>query len=79
MKRAVLIILALVLGALCLTGCFPDDYLDEKPVDIPVKPEPEPDQEPEPGPSAPLELNVVGRQLVDSDGNIVNLHGFGQT
>lgn len=79
MKRTVLTVLAIVLSALCLTGCFPDDYLDDDPVDIPVKPEPEPDQEPEPGPSTPLELNVVGRHLVDSDGNIVNLHGFGQT
>ena len=26
-----------------------------------------------------FELNVVGRYLKDSDGNIVNLHGFGQT
>ncbi len=27
----------------------------------------------------PMELNVEGRFLKDSDGNIVNLHGFGQT
>ena len=41
--------------------------------------EPEPEPVPEPDDNAPLRLNVVGRYLVDEDGNTVNLHGFGQT
>ena len=42
-------------------------------------PTPEPEPEPDPEDNTPLELNVVGRYLMDAQGNIVNLHGFGQT
>ena len=72
-----------------MNACFPDDYLDEtKDPVVPEKPEQKPETEkpetekPEteiPEFTGPLELNVVGRYLKDSDGNIVNLHGFGQT
>ena len=66
------------------TGCFPDDYLDDKddPETPVVKPEVKPeikDTVPQTGFTGPLELNVVGRYLKDAEGNIVNLHGFGQT
>ena len=50
--------------------------------DFPVEKDPDviqPDPIPEPDDNAPLRLNVVGRYLVDEDGNKVNLHGFGQT
>lgn len=50
--------------------------------DFPVEKDPDviqPDPIPEPDDNAPLRLNVIGRYLVDEDGNKVNLHGFGQT
>lgn len=50
--------------------------------DFPVEKDPDviqPEPIPEPDDNAPLRLNVVGRYLVDEDGNKVNLHGFGQT
>ena len=50
----------------------------EPPVVNPT-PDPTPDPEPDPEDNTPLELNVVGRYLMDAQGNIVNLHGFGQT
>lgn len=79
---------AVALAVLSMNACFPDDYLDETDPVIPEKPEQKPETEkPEtekPGEeipefTGPLELNVVGRYLKDSEGNIVNLHGFGQT
>ena len=80
---------AVALAVLSMNACFPDDYLDEtKDPVVPEKPEQKPETEkPEtekPGEeipefTGPLELNVVGRYLKDSEGNIVNLHGFGQT
>ncbi|MBE6238945.1 MAG: glycoside hydrolase family 5 protein [Bacteroidales bacterium] len=79
---------AVALALLSLNACFPDDYLDETDPVIPEKPEQKPETEkPEtekPGEeipefTGPLELNVVGRYLKDAQGNIVNLHGFGQT
>ena len=75
---------AAAVALLGVAGCFPDDYLDETkdPVDPEVKPEVKPeikDTIPETGFTGPLELNVVGRYLKDAEGNIVNLHGFGQT
>ncbi len=79
---------AVTLAVLSLNACFPDDYLDETDPVIPEKPEQKPETEkPEtekPGEeipefTGPLELNVVGRYLKDAQGNIVNLHGFGQT
>ena len=53
MKKLLLMIAALVLGSLCWTGCFPDDFLDDKPVVNPQpqpKPEPDPTPDPEPEP-----------------------------
>lgn len=83
MKRYLLTFFVAALAIFGMYGCFPDDYLDDrKPIpDNPVTPEnPDSDtEEPEPDDGAPLELNVVGRYLKDADGNIVNLHGFGQT
>ena len=80
---------AVALAVLSMNACFPDDYLDEtKDPVVPEKPEQKPETDkPEtekPGEeipefTGPLELNVVGRYLKDSEGNIVNLHGFGQT
>lgn len=80
---------AVALAVLSMNACFPDDYLDEtKDPVVPEKPEQKPETEkpetekPEteiPEFTGPLELNVVGRYLKDSEGNIVNLHGFGQT
>ena len=79
---------AVALAVLSMNACFPDDYLDETDPVIPEKPEQKPETEkpetekPEteiPEFTGPLELNVVGRYLKDSEGNIVNLHGFGQT
>ena len=80
MKRYLLTFFVAALAIFGMYGCFPDDYLDDrKPItDTPENPDPGTD---EPGidDNAPLELNVVGRYLKDADGNIVNLHGFGQT
>ena len=80
----------MVAAALCFTACAPEDIpetgdekgevkppwhdkedKEETPSDPPTTPEPED--------NTPLELNVVGRYLKDAQGNIVNLHGFGQT
>lgn len=45
-----------------------------------IQPPVEQPEDDDPRPETPaLELNVVGRYLKDSEGNIVNLHGFGQT
>lgn len=79
----------MVAFALCLTACSPEDIPEDgkeetgevKPPwhdkedneETPVDPTPEPED------NTPLELNVVGRYLKDAQGNIVNLHGFGQT
>ena len=75
---------AVVVALLGVCACFPDDYLDDKddPETPVVKPEVKPeikDTVPQTGFTGPLELNVVGRYLKDAEGNIVNLHGFGQT
>lgn len=75
---------AVVVALLGVCSCFPDDYLDDKddPEAPVVKPEVKPeikDTVPQTGFTGPLELNVVGRYLQDAEGNIVNLHGFGQT
>lgn len=77
MKRYLLVISSVILASLSWTGCFPDDYKDDRPVVTP----PQIEEEEESGPEdlTPLELNVVGRYLKDAEGNIVNLHGFGQT
>jgi hypothetical protein len=81
MKRFYVMMAAAVLMIIGLSGCFPDDYLDEtKKPEVEV-PDPDDEKDPTPGPedNTPLELNVVGRYLKDAQGNIVNLHGFGQT
>ena len=80
MKRHLLTFFVAALAIFGMYGCFPDDYLDDrKPIpDTPENPDPGTD-EPGKDDGAPLELNVVGRYLKDADGNIVNLHGFGQT
>lgn len=75
MKKLALMIFAIVFASICWTGCSPEDIPDEP--SGPVVPEPDP--QPEKEPDLPLELNVVGRYLKDADGNIINLHGFGQT
>ena len=78
-------VLLSVLLSLMAVSCRPYVEPEEEPetvVPTPTpEPEPEPDPEPGPGPDddIPLELNVVGRYLKDAQGNIVNLHGFGQT
>ena len=82
----------MVAAALCFTACTPDDITETDPEEEKgeVKPpwhdkeeeeevEPPVDPTPEPEDNTPLELNVVGRYLKDAQGNIVNLHGFGQT
>ena len=81
MNRLLIRIGVMALSLFAFAGCFPDDYLDDKkPIpDTPVVPEEEPKDEPVIDDNAPLELNVVGRYLMDLQGNIVNLHGFGQT
>ena len=50
MKRFITILCFSVLACFCWTGCFPDDYLDDKPVVAPPKPQPDPEPEPEPEP-----------------------------
>lgn len=55
-----------------------EEVIPEEP-DTPVIPEEEDKEEDEPEDNTPLVLNVVGRYLKDAQGNIVNLHGFGQT
>ena len=84
MKNLLKWIGAVAVAILGVCACFPDDYLDDKddPETPVVKPEVKPeikDTVPQTGFSGPLELNVVGRYLKDAEGNIVNLHGFGQT
>ena len=73
MRRTIFIAAAIALSAICWTGCTPEDVIEDKPVEKPEIPVPDPE------PDVPLDLNVVGRYLKDSQGNIVNLHGFGQT
>lgn len=68
-----------ILAVFCVAGCFPDDLQENRPEVETPEPDPVPDPVPEPDGNAPLELNVVGRYLMDSQGNVVNLHGFGQT
>ena len=75
MKNILLTIFAALL-LICWNSCAPVDNPEEEDPEV-VKPAPEP--EPEPDVDAPLHLNVVGRYLKDAEGNIVNLHGFGQT
>ena len=84
-------IIGMCLLLFCLAACSDDTKeLDDllPPEEETTDPEPEPEPEPEletpvtpeePEDQTPLVLNVVGRYLKDAEGNIVNLHGFGQT
>ena len=80
----------MVAAALCFTACAPEDIPETEDEKGEVKPPwhdkedkeetpSDPPTTPEPEDNTPLELNVVGRYLKDAQGNIVNLHGFGQT
>ena len=66
--------------AMMAASCFEHtEWVPPTPPDkVDPKPEPKPDTDTIPDYSV-FELNVVGRYLKDNDGNIVNLHGFGQT
>ena len=77
------LLMALLLGFSGLVSCFPDN-LDEDDPQQQLTPAPGPEEKPEvtdpqPDDGAPLRLNVVGRYLVNEQGDRVNLHGFGQT
>ena len=78
---SVLLILLIVIQG--LVSCFPDDYREtdspQQVIPSPVPEEKPEDTDPMPDDGSPLRLNVVGRYLVDDQGNRVNLHGFGQT
>ena len=63
-------------GGEILKEVIPEEDPKEE-VEEPEKEPEEPKEEPED--NTPLVLNVVGRYLKDLQGNIVNLHGFGQT
>lgn len=70
----------LLFTAFALSSCS-----DSSDKELPITPEtPETSEPEEPLPddeeeNVTLSLNVVGRYLKDAQGNIVNLHGFGQT
>lgn len=55
-----------------------EEVIPEEP-ETPVVPEEEDKKEEDSDDNTPLVLNVVGRYLKDAQGNVVNLHGFGQT
>ena len=87
MKKVVKFLIMLFV-ALCWNACSDGGenlILDENPKEEIEGPKEEPKEEPEDDPieepedNTPLALNVVGRYLKDLQGNIVNLHGFGQT
>ena len=84
-----LMVALMVAAALCFTACAPEDIPETEDEKGEVKPPwhdkedkeetpSDPPTTPEPEDNTPLELNVVGRYLKDAQGNIVNLHGFGQ-
>lgn len=88
--KKILSALALMSLIFCATGCFPDDFIDDEKEENPTQnpgqetdkedeKEEEKEEENEIEYTGPLSLNVVGRYLQDAEGNIVNLHGFGQT
>lgn len=60
-------------------SCFPEIDVEMDPEPEPVVPQPKPETDKEEDVVMPLRLNVVGRYLKDEQGNVVNLHGFGQT
>ncbi len=77
-------LLLAVFMSVFIVSCGPEIEPEEKPDPVVPAPEPEPEPEPEPTPDpVPVPeyngIKVVGRNLVDASGNIVNLHGFGQT
>ena len=76
--------LLMVLIACCWFSCSGEkleEVIPDPPKEEPEAPKEDPKEEPgtEPEDNTPLVLNVVGRYLKDAQGNIVNLHGFGQT
>ena len=75
-----------VFMTVCIVSCGPDIEPEEKPDPVVPAPDPEPGPEPEPEPEpepTPVPeyngIRVDGRNLVDESGNVVVLHGFGQT
>lgn len=86
MKKVVKLFIMLLV-AFCWYSCSDggEDLIPEKLKEEIEGPKEEPKEEPEDDPieepedNTPLALNVVGRYLKDLQGNIVNLHGFGQT
>lgn len=73
------LIIRILCAAFMLGGMWAcSEKVQLAPIDPPGKEDPEEDDDPAPDYST-FELNVVGRYLKDSEGNIVNLHGFGQT
>ena len=75
-----------VFMTVCIVSCGPDIEPEEKPDPVVPAPDPEPGPEPDPEPDpepTPVPayngIRVDGRNLVDEAGNVVVLHGFGQT
>ena len=63
----------------CSGGTEDEPIVLEEPETPTVPEEEEKKEEVQPEDNTPLVLNVVGRYLKDNTGNVVNLHGFGQT
>lgn len=63
----------------CSGGAEDEPIVPEEPEPPTVPEEEEKKEDVPPEDNTPLVLNVVGRYLKDNAGNIVNLHGFGQT
>ena len=63
----------------CSGGTEDEPIVPEEPETPTVPEEEEKKEEVQPEDNTPLVLNVVGRYLKDNTGNVVNLHGFGQT
>lgn len=82
MKKIQFLLMA-VFMVCCWTSCSGEkleEVIPDPPKEEPEAPKEDPKEEPEePEDNTPLALNVVGRYLKDAQGNIVNLHGFGQT
>ena len=80
MKTSLIKILTFVLALTSFAAC--SEKVQYAPINPPGNEKPEtekPDTVPPTEDYSVFELNVVGRYLKDNDGNIVNLHGFGQT
>lgn len=82
--KKVLFFLVTVFMVCCWASCSGEkleEVIPDPPKEEPEVPKEDPKDDPEENPEdhTPLALNVVGRYLKDAQGNIVNLHGFGQT